>query len=173
MRKTLTKNFFNRPTLVVTEKLLGKFLVRRKGKKEESYMITEVEAYDGFKDRASHGSRGRNKRSEMMFGPPGYWFVYLTYGMYWMMNVVTGAKGYPAAVLIRGVSEISGPGKLTRNLKIDKKLNNKLISKKNGLWIEDRGVRNIKFKRTPRIGIDFAGPYWAKRKYRFLLVEVD
>lgn len=168
MKKILNKNFFNRATLIVAEDLLGKFLVRQRGKKVEAFMITEVEAYDGFKDKASHGARGRNKRSEMMFGPPGYWFIYLTYGMYWMMNLVTGPKDYPAAVLIRGVKEISGPGKLTRELKIDKKLNNKLVSKKSGLWVEDRGAKVKKFRRTARIGIDFAGPYWAKRKYRFL-----
>jgi len=171
MKQVLSKRFFNRPTLIVAEEILGKFLVKRSGKKTEAYMITEVEAYDGHQDKASHGSRGRNKRSEMMFGHPGYWFVYLTYGMYWMMNIVTGPKGYPAAVLVRGVKEISGPGKLTRDLKIDKKFNGRAISKKTGLWIEDRGVKVRKFKRTPRIGIDFAGPYWSKKKYRFVFVS--
>ena len=171
MRKVLNKKFFRRPAVEVAQSLLGKFLIRRRGKSVESYMITEVEAYNGLSDKASHASRGLTARNKVMFGAPGRWYVYLTYGMYWMMNAVTGPKGYPAAVLIRGVKEISGPGKLTRDLKIDKKLNGKAISKKNGLWIEDRGARVEKFKRTPRIGVDFAGPYWAKRKYRFILVS--
>ena len=136
-------------------------------------MITEVEAYDGHKDKASHASRGLTERNKVMFGEAGHWYVYFTYGMHWILNIVTSPQGYPAAVLLRGVKEINGPGKLTRDLKIDNKLNSKAISEKSGLWVEDRGVQVKKFERTPRIGIDFAGPYWAKRKYRFVLVTVS
>jgi len=173
MKKVLTPRFFSRPTLVVAEKILGKFLVRRCGKKTEAYMITEVEAYDGHKDKASHGSRGRNKRSEIMFGPPGYWFIYLTYGMYWMLNVVTGEEGYPAAVLIRGLEGINGPARVTKKLKIGKSFSSKAAVKKSGLWIEDRGVkiRKAQVKKTRRVGVEYARKYWANRKYRFVLVD--
>jgi len=112
MLKVLTHHFFNRPTLTVAKDLLGKFLVRevaptrrQSGRRRSvvAYMITEVEAYDGFKDKASHASRGETPRNAPMFGPAGHWYVYFTYGMHWMLNVVTREKGYPAAILIRGV----------------------------------------------------------------------
>mgnify|MGYP001612174163 CR=1 FL=1 len=171
MRKVLKKNFFNRPTLLVAQDLLGKFLVRKRNGRVVAAMITEVEAYDGPKDKASHGARGRNKRSEMMFGPPGYWFIYLTYGIHWMLNVVTGPKDYPAAVLIRGVEGINGPGRVTKKLGVNGGFINETVSVKTGLWIEDRGVWVDKklIKKTPRIGIAHAGPYWAKKKYRFTI----
>lgn len=180
--KKLDEKFFNRPTLTVATTLLGKFLVRRLGKKEIAMVITEVEAYDGFKDRASHASRGKTARNAPMFGGPGHWYVYFTYGMHWMLNVVTREAGYPAAVLIRGgivldeknkVINLNGPAKLTKFLKIDGKLNDLPASVKTGLWIEDRGVkipaRNM--HRGPRIGINYAGKYWAARPWRLLLVD--
>src|SRR3989338_2229715 len=101
MRKILPQSFFDRPTLAVARALLGKFLVRRTGKKTLEAMITEVEAYDGPEDRASHASRGITPRTKIMFGEAGRLYVYFTYGMHWMLNVVTGSRGYPAAVLIR------------------------------------------------------------------------
>ena len=103
MQKVLTQSFFNRPTLLVTKELLGKFLVRKVGVKEISGMITEVEAYIGPEDQASHASRGRTPRTEVMYGKPGYWYVYLIYGMHYCLNIVTEKKEYPAAILIRGI----------------------------------------------------------------------
>lgn len=171
MRKILTQKFFNRPTLKVAPDLLGKYLVRRIGKKEIAFMITETEAYDGFKDRASHAARGMTERNKIMFGEAGRFYVYFTYGIHWMLNIVSHKKGYPAAVLIRGAGELNGPAKLTKYLKIDKNLNNKKSEKKSGLWVEDRGVRIIKsrIKKTPRIGVDYSGPVWSKKHYRFLI----
>lgn len=108
-----------------------------------------------------------------MFGKAGRWYVYFTYGMHWMLNIVTGPEKYPAAVLIRGVAGIAGPARLTKALHIDKKLNRKLTDKKSGLWLEDRGVKikPAQMKNTPRIGVSYAGPIWSKKKWRFYLIS--
>lgn len=179
----LKQEFFERPVLKVAPDLLGKVLVRKYRGKEICGVITEVEAYDGPHDKASHASRGMTERNKIMFGPAGHFYVYFTYGMHWMLNVVTGAKGYPAAVLIRGIQclvtkrlnieNVDGPGKLTKFLHIDKKLNGKLICRKTGLWIEDRGVKfPMKIERTPRIGVHYAEE-WAGKPYRFLYKTQD
>lgn len=171
MKKVLTKKFFERSTLIVAKELIGKFLVRKIGTKEYVFMITETEAYDGFEDKASHAHRGKTKRNAPMFGLAGYWYVYFTYGMHWMLNIVTGKEGYPAAVLIRGVEGVNGPARLTKKLKIDKKVNGKKANKKNKLWIEDRGVKISakKIKKNSRIGVSYAGE-WAEKPYRFYMI---
>ncbi len=121
--KKLSREFYNRPTLKVAKELLGKILVRKipsagsgQAAKIIRAMITETEAYCGPKDLASHASKGRTKRTEIMFGPPGFVYVYLIYGMYHCLNIVTEAENYPAAVLIRAVDAdgVNGPGKLCR-----------------------------------------------------------
>lgn len=104
MKKVLSQRFFDLATPIVARGLLGKFLVRRIGKRTISAMITEVEAYDGSHDKASHASRGLTPRTKIMFGPAGHWYVYFTYGMHWLANIVCGKEGYPAAVLIRSVA---------------------------------------------------------------------
>lgn len=101
-KKILPPKFFNQRTLKVAENLLGKFLVRKCSNREIAAMITEIEAYDGFDDRASHASRGKTKRNKTMFEKAGRWYVYFTYGMHWMLNIVCMPKKYPAAILIRG-----------------------------------------------------------------------
>lgn len=137
-------------------------------------MITEVEAYDGFDDKASHAAKGKTKRTEVMYGPPGRWYVYFIYGMYEMLNIVTGKDGYPSAVLIRGVEGIDGPGKLTRELGITRAFNTKPATMGNGLWIEDRGITIPKsgMSATPRIGVAYAGK-WARKKWRFVIKKHD
>ncbi|RLC35163.1 MAG: DNA-3-methyladenine glycosylase [Candidatus Nealsonbacteria bacterium] len=169
--KRLQRSFFVRPTLTVARELLGKFLVRRYDGKNIPLMITEVEAYVGPNDRACHASRGKTERNKVMFDEGGRWYVYFTYGMHWMLNIVTGRKNYPAAILIRGTNKITGPGRLTKYLKIDKRFNGSLADKKNGLWIEDRGhkVKPSQITKTPRIGVDYAGPAWSKKPWRFTL----
>ncbi|MEK7479208.1 MAG: DNA-3-methyladenine glycosylase, partial [Patescibacteria group bacterium] len=179
----LRQSFFRRPVLKVAPELLGKFLVRRYRGREIAGMITEVEAYDGPNDFASHASRGMTERNKIMFGEAGYFYVYLCYGMHWMLNIVTGEEGYPAAVLIRGVfildqggpstslreyRRVSGPGKVTKFLKIDNKLNGKAAMPENGLWFENRGiiVPKSKIERTSRIGVHYAKE-WAEKPYRF------
>jgi len=187
-RKILGPAFFNRPTLTVAKDLLGKYLVRRVGGREVALMIVESEGYHGLKDLASHASRGQTIRNTPMFGPPGTIYVYFTYGMHWMLNIVCGKKGFPSAVLIRGLAEmprsgeingtpsrdisapLNGPAKLTKFLKIDKKLNHKPLGRKSGLWVEDKGivVRPRDIKRTPRVGVAYAGEY-AHKPWRFVL----
>ncbi len=169
----LDENFFGRDTLVVAEELLGKWLVRESAGRREAWRITEVEAYDGPDDRASHASRGRTDRNAPMFGPPGRWYLYLCYGMHWMLNIVTGPVGYPAAVLIRGVDGISGPGRLTSRLKIGKSLLSLPSGAGSGLWIENRGGLSAdeRVERLPRVGIAYAGA-WASKPYRFVLRRV-
>lgn len=169
--KVLGKKFFDRKTLVVAKDLLGKFLVRKMGRKIVAEKIKEVEAYVGPYDLASHSSKGRTKRTQVMFCKAGTLYVYFVYGMYWMLNVVTEEKDYPAAILIRGTKHYKGPGILTRELKVSGKLNGKLANKKAGLWFEDRGetVSPRSIKKTPRIGVHYAGPIWSKKNYRFVL----
>lgn len=173
MRKILSKNFFEKDTLEVAENLLGKYLVRKIGDKEIALKINEVEVYDGFEDKASHAHKGKTERNKVMFGEAGNWYVYMVYGMHHMLNIVTGKRDYPAAVLIRGVGDVNGPGRLTKFLKIDRKLNGKNSSVKTGLWFEDRGefVDKKKIKCFPRIGVDYAGPVWAKKDYRFMMLD--
>jgi DNA-3-methyladenine glycosylase len=171
MQKVLKQEFFNRDTNVVARELIGKFLVRKIGKKEVAVMITETEAYDGFKDRASHAFRGRTPRTETMFGPAGHFYIYLCYGMYYLLNISTREEGHPAAVLIRGIEGANGPGKLTRLMGINKNLSTKKASRATRLWFEDRGIaiKKSKIKRTPRIGIHYAGVEWVNKKWRYVL----
>jgi DNA-3-methyladenine glycosylase len=163
----LKRNFFNAFAPEVASHLLGKYLCCGR----RCFKITEVEAYDGFSDRASHARSGKTMRNQIMFGEAGRWYVYLTYGMHWMLNIVTGPKNYPSAVLIRGIDGFNGPAKLTKQLSIDKKVNGRFADKKTGLWIEDRGLKiNFKkIKKSPRVGVDYAGTYWARRHWRFYI----
>ena len=167
----MSKKFFERGAPVVAQDLIGKYLVRKERGKESASMITEVEAYEGHEDKASHASKGKTKRTEVIFGFAGVFYIYLVYGMYEMLNIVTGAKGYPSAVLIRGVKKINGPGRLTKNLNISRALHGKKVARESGLWIEDRGEKVSKncILKTPRIGVDYAGPVWSQKHYRFVL----
>ncbi|MDP2593449.1 MAG: DNA-3-methyladenine glycosylase [bacterium] len=173
MKKILGKRFFNRDAKAVAEDLLGKFLVRKfQNGRVKKFLITECEAYDGEKDLACHASKGRTKRTEVMYGQAGRFYIYLCYGMYWMLNIVTGKKGYPAAVLIRGIERYRGPGRLTKTLKIDKNLNGKLVSRSSGLWVEDLGekLQRKEIKKTSRVGVTYAGPIWSAKKWRFTII---
>jgi DNA-3-methyladenine glycosylase len=174
MKKVLQKSFYMRDGNSVARELLGKFLVRKVSKKEIALMINEVELYEGLDDLASHG-RKRTPRSEVMYGEGGHIYAYLTYGMHEMLNIVVGAKDHPAGVLIRGAGDIVGPGRLTKYLQVDRGLNTLPLGKNTGLWVEDRGI-HIKEEdiiTTPRIGIDYSGPIWSKKKLRFLLKNKD
>jgi DNA-3-methyladenine glycosylase len=157
-------------TVVLARWLLGKVLVRAGRGGETAMLITEVEAYDGPRDLASHARHGRTSRNAAMFAPGGRWYVYLCYGVHEMLNLVTGPRDYPAAILIRGVAGASGPGRVTRALGIGWKLNDTAATRASGLWIEDRGVRVARrlMQATPRIGVDYAGPVWAAKKWRFI-----
>ena len=152
--------------------LLGKFLVRAGPAGVEARMITEVEAYDGERDRACHARAGHTARTAPMYAAGGVWYVYLCYGVHEMLNLVVGPAGWPAAVLIRGLDGLSGPGRLTKGLGIDRRLNGLAAEPASGLWIEDRGVRvaRAQVQATPRIGVDYAGAVWAAKKWRFTLM---
>lgn len=130
------------------------------------HRITEVEAYDGPHDEACHAHKGLTTRTEVMFGPAGYWYVYLCYGVHWMLNIVTGPQNYPAAVLIRGVEGIKGPGRLTKLLQINKEFNAMAADRESRLWLEHNPIPyHLKIERRPRIGIDYAGPVWREILY--------
>lgn len=167
----LPAKFYARSTLEVTRDLLGKFLVRRRADGSEiAVAIAEVEAYDGIQDQACHAHRGLTPRTEVLFGHPGHFYVYLCYGIHWLLNLVAGPKDYPAAVLVRGAGHLSGPGRLTKSLGIDGTHNRMATTVRDQLWVEDRGLipdpREI--TRTARIGVDYAGPIWANMPYRFV-----
>ena len=171
MARVLNKTFFNRSTLEVAQDLLGKQLCRRldSGKIIRA-RITETEAYDGFEDKASHAHKGATTRNVVMFGPPGRSYIYLCYGVHWLLNITTREKGYPAAVLLRGVEGVSGPGRLTKHFQLDSQFNNQLLTGVNGLGVEDDGfdVSSGAMKATPRVGVDYAGPEWSKMPWRFV-----
>jgi len=169
-RQILFPEFFARPTLKVARDILGKFLVREIGGREMAAMITEVEAYAGPQDLASHASRGKTPRTEVMFGKAGNWYVYLIYGMHHCLNVVTEKEGYPAAILVRGVEGVYGPGRVCKRFKINLLQNKKPSAKKTKLWVEDRRIKITPrdISRGPRIGVDYAGK-WKDKKWRFYL----
>ena len=172
----LNRKYFDRPTVEVARSLIGKYLVRENGRGRIAGKIIEVEAYVGPQDKACHASKGRTKRTEVLFGPPGMSYVYLIYGMYHLLNVVTEREEFPAAVLIRAIEIdgrlIDGPGRLCRALNIDLNLNRYDLSIGRSLWLEDRLVR-VKpgdVGAYPRIGVDYAGE-WAKKPWRFRLIK--
>jgi DNA-3-methyladenine glycosylase len=174
--KVLKPSFFNRPALDVAQDLIGCYLVRKSDHGTEHYMIIETEAYTGPEDLACHASGGRRtKRTEVLFGEPGHIYIYFTYGMHWLLNFVVGPKDFPAGVLIRGIiSEdgipIIGPARLTKKLGLNGSIHGKLANEETGLWVE-RGqkINHGKIKKLPRVGVDYAGPVWSKKKFRFLL----
>ena len=177
MRKKLLRSFYVRPTLKVVKELLGKYIVRRIGKREIAGKIIETEAYIGPKDKASHAYGGKiTLRNWVEYLEGGHLYVYLVYGMYWQLNIVTEEAGKPECVLIRALDLANGPGKVCRFLKLDKSFNGEDLtpSSRGGgrrIWLENRGERTkpSQIMATKRIGIDYAGPYWSRRKWRFVL----
>lgn len=164
----LEKDFFNRPVVEVARDLLGMNLcVRQKKDQVIKMTINETEAYDGEEDLACHASKGKTQRNQVMYGEPGVIYLYLCYGMHWLLNIVCEKKGYPAAVLLRGTLEVNGPGRLTKKLGIDGQLNRKRAVYSNGLWFEQGDLVKKEIQTGPRIGVNYAGEYWAKKPYRF------
>lgn len=160
----------SRGTVALARWLIGKALVRERGGRGQALLITETEAYHTARDRACHASKGRTARTEVMFGPGGVWYVYLCYGMHEMLNLVTGPAQFPAAILIRGVQGISGPGRVTKALGIGRALNARVAEPGCGLHLEENAVivRARDVRATPRIGIDYAGAPWVGKKWRFV-----
>jgi len=169
MDKRLGREFYDRDVLEVAPELIGKKILRifpdgTRG----TFMITETEAYRGEEDRACHASRGRTTRTEVMYRRGGHIYMYLIYGMYWMLNIVTASENVPQAVLIRGIREASGPGRLTRLLQLDRDFYGEDLVSSERLWIET-GDTIPEVETTPRIGIDYAGEPWKDLPWRFLI----
>ncbi len=172
----LERAFYNRDTVTVAQELLGKCLVHVDQSTWRVGRIVEVEAYVGPHDKASHSSRGLTLRNATMFGRPGVAYVYMIYGMYYCMNVVTEPEGHASAVLLRAVEPLEGitgrtqgPGLLCRAMGIDKRFNgHDLLSDE--LFITDDFPTPFRVVKRPRIGVDYAG-IWAKRHLRFYIAD--
>ncbi|MDR1789208.1 MAG: DNA-3-methyladenine glycosylase [Opitutaceae bacterium] len=163
-------DFAGADTPALARGLLGRRLVAVADGRRAALRITETEAYHGPDDSASHASRGRTPRAQVMFGPPGRWYVYLCYGVHELLNIVTGPEDFPAAVLIRGVETLEGPGRLTRALGIGRRFNALPATRATGLWIEDDGfapdAREV--SATPRVGVAYAASPWREKPWRFV-----
>ena len=150
------------------EKLIGKLLCKRT--EDGSVLrarITETECYCGEEDTACHAHRGKTERNRPLYEEGGISYVYLCYGMHNMLNIVTGAKGEPQAVLIRGIDGADGPGKLTKKLSIERRHNGADVVFSDELWIEDDGFIPDDISTSPRIGIDYADEADRVRPWRF------
>lgn len=167
--KRLPIEFYKRDALIVAPELLGKLLVRKfPNGFVQHYAITEVEAYCGVTDLACHASKGRTKRTEIMFYDGGLVYMYLIYGMYWMLNIVTSIENDPQAILVRGVDAVEGPGRVTKLLQLDKSFYGESLITSQRLWLEDAPpIDSAKIITTPRIGIDYAGD-WKHKPWRFV-----
>ncbi|GIV63177.1 MAG: DNA-3-methyladenine glycosylase [Chloroflexota bacterium] len=186
----LPPNWYEQDVVSAAQQLLGKRLVRCLNGQRVSGIIIETEAYRGEEDLACHARAGYTPRTRVMYGPPGRAYVYFTYGMHWLLNVVCMAEGYPAAVLIRAIQPIegleviasrrrgqppahwtNGPAKLTAALDIDGSLNGAdLTTPAAGLWIEDAPLpANAVIRTSPRIGIERVPEPWKSIPWRFNL----
>lgn len=190
--KPLDVEFYSIPASTVARSLLGMHLVRVLEGVRLVGRITETEAYRGEEDQACHARAGRTQRTAVMYGPAGRAYIYFTYGMHWMLNVVCEAPDFPAAVLVRGVQPLEGleqiaqrragvpprawtdgPAKLCRAFGIDGSLNNLDLTAANGqLWIEaGQPTAEEQVISGPRVGIGYAGEPWLSMPWRFLLSD--
>ena len=163
--------FFQDDVLNVAPKLIGKYLCRAFD--DGSIIrkrITEIEIYRGEEDLACHASKGKTARNEVMYKKGGVLYIYLIYGMHWMLNFVTGDINNPQAILLRGIDDVIGPGRLTKKLKIDKSFNGEDLSKSKRIWIENNELK-ADYTTDVRIGIDYAGDYWKNKLWRLVLKE--
>ena len=164
----LGAEFFARDVLDVAPDLVGKVLVRRLPDGTElRERIAETEAYRGKEDKGCHAAKGRTPRTELLFGESGRIYVYLCYGMHWLMNVITGDDGQPQGVLLRAGEVHDGPAKLTKYLKVDGSFNGAPVGGNERIWFEDDGFRP-RIRTAPRVGIDYAGDYWKSIEWRFI-----
>ena len=169
----LPRSFFEQRTLQVARQLLGKYLVHNDDGVRRVGRIVETEAYQGPVDLAAHSSRVPTDRNQVMFGPAGYVYVYLIYGMWNCVNFVTRSEGTPHAVLIRAVEPVAnlddnthGPGLLCKAFNIDRRLDGVDLCGDGAMWVEQRDERPVKIKRAVRVGVDYAGD-WAHKLWRF------
>jgi len=165
--RRLDYGFYHRPCLQVARDLVGKVLVHRLPEGEVRLRISETEAYCGEEDTACHAHKGRTKRTEVMYVQAGTVYVYLCYGMHWLLNIVTGEKDEPQAVLIRACINANGPGKLTKMLGITGELNRTDVLG-DTLWIEDDGFV-CSVRTDKRVGIGYASQEDQDKPWRFVL----
>jgi DNA-3-methyladenine glycosylase len=195
--RRLRREFFLQPTLKVSQALLGKYLIHEYQGRKLGGMIVETEAYIGWRDKAAHSYGGRRtRRNEVEYGSGGHVYIYMVYGLHYQLNFVTAGKDEPECVLIRAleptdgidlmrklrrrqgraskgiINLTNGPGKLCQALHLDKTLYGyDLCSAGSKFYVEDRGAKVPagRIKKGPRVGIDYAGPYWSKIHWRFQL----
>lgn len=172
MADRLPTSYFQKHNAVhLARLLLGKTLVRKfSDGRELRAQITETEAYFGTDDLASHARKGRTARTELMFGEGGFVYVYLIYGRYWLLNIVTGKAGQPEAVLIRGLNTVSGPGRIGNLLELDQSFYGEDLGISERLWMEDT-VLEGEISAGPRVGVDYAGEVWKNMPWRFVLIS--
>lgn len=170
----IDKNIYKLTSIELAPKLLGKILCRNINNKILKYKITETEAYYSQYDTACHAHKGKTERTKLMFEEGGIAYIYLCYGIHWMLNIVSGEKNIPQAVLIRGIEGYDGPGKLTKFLNINNKLNGENLIISDKIWIENNNNNFdnfvCKFKSTPRIGINYATEEYKNKLWRFVLI---
>lgn len=166
----LTEDFYKQHATELAPLLLGKLICRQIGNKVIKCRITETECYFGENDTACHAHKGKTERTKIMYERGGKAYVYLCYGIHSLFNVVTGEKDFPEAVLIRGVEGFTGPGKLTKHLQIDRRLNGENLITSDKLWLEDDGFE-VKYKTDKRVGIDYATEEYRNILWRFILEE--
>ena len=160
--KRLDYEFYCRPCVEVARDLVGKVLVH----KGQSLRISETEAYWGITDTACHASKGKTKRTEVLWADAGTVYVYLCYGIHWMMNVITGEEGDPQGVLIRACVEAEGPGKLTKKLGITGEQNRENAITSQRIWIGDDGFC-CEVETDKRVGIGYASQEDQDKLWRF------
>ncbi|MBQ2688341.1 MAG: DNA-3-methyladenine glycosylase [Clostridia bacterium] len=161
-------SFFNRPCLEVSRDLVGKVLVRKTADTEIRLRITQTESYIGEEDTACHAHKGRTKRTEVMYMKAGTVYVYLCYGMHWLLNIVTGEEEKPEAVLIRACENYEGPAKLTKKLEITGEFNRKDITACEDFYIEDDGFK-CHVVTDKRVGIGYASKEDQDKPWRFII----
>lgn len=175
MMRKLPRSFYARDTVEVARALLGKYLVHVVDGVSRIGRIVETEAYIGVHDRAAHSSRGITPRTRVMFGPPGFAYVYLIYGRYHCINVVTEREGQGTAVLLRALEPVRnlegktrGPGLLCNAMAIDLRLNAHDLLSEDFYVADDNEPKSWTIVARPRIGVDYAGE-WAGRELRFYI----
>ena len=181
MAKHLSRQFYLKPPLVIAKELLGRHLIHQIGRKKYIGKIVETEAYPGPQDLASHARHNKitpRNLAEYMIG--GHIYIYLVYGMYWQLNISTGPSGRPECVLIRAIEPIekacaptcptNGPGKLCNYLKINQHHYGLDLVTSQKIWLESgEKILTKNIVAAKRIGIDYAGPHWANKKWRFYI----
>jgi len=167
----LPSGFFTRDVLAIAPEILGKILVRTLPDGSEIRLpLTEVEIYRGVEDQACHASKGMTTRNRVMFGVGGHIYMYLVYGMHWMFNIVTGPAGSPEALLIRGVGDVFGPGRVTKLLQMDGSFYGEPMASSTRIRVEN-APSIVHYSTGPRVGIHYAGEPWLSKPWRLKVMS--